>query len=185
MMFSRTHLFALACTFVLFVSINAHDDFHPPRGTTVCKDEKCYATLSFNDLKDEVTELNTDGFKPLPDGWFLAPDDLDSKKIVARFPWGANVVVLNNGAAYYTNNHRTFPSHAPGDGPYYGWLKSQFNHLKNRHEYMPGWPSVRILIFKYKPTFPCDFYFDPKINLKLPSPKFIAPPKYAKKDEKH
>ena len=177
-------LLALAFAFVLFASVNAHDeDYRPPRGTTVCKDDKCYATLSFNNPNDDVTELNQDGYKPLPAGWHLAPDDLDSRKIAAKYPWGCNVVTLINGAAYYTNNHRTKPTNAPGDGPYYGWLKSQFNIAKNRYEYMPGWASVRVLIFKHKPTFPCDFYFDPKIVFKFPPIKRIEAPKYDKKPE--
>ena len=76
---SKTWSLALAFTLVLFASVNAHNkDYHPPYCTTVCKDNKCYTTLGFNNPNNDVTELNQDCYKPLPTGWHLAPDYLDS-----------------------------------------------------------------------------------------------------------
>ncbi|EKX39698.1 hypothetical protein GUITHDRAFT_114193 [Guillardia theta CCMP2712] len=41
-----------------------------------------------------------EGARRLPEGWMLAPNTLDSIAVAAEFPWGSNIVVLEDGTAW-------------------------------------------------------------------------------------
>jgi len=70
-------------------------------GITVEYNGYLYRTLNSVPVQS-LTLVQQDRLMPLPDGWDLAADDPGIiSNVVAKYPWGANVLIVN-GAAYLT-----------------------------------------------------------------------------------
>uniref|UniRef100_A0A7S1SBA1 Uncharacterized protein n=1 Tax=Alexandrium catenella TaxID=2925 RepID=A0A7S1SBA1_ALECA len=73
------------------------------RQRTVEHDGYWYATLDFAAPDcEEWTEADHD-FRPLPDGWELAPDNfVIHREVIGALAWGAACLVVASGEAYST-----------------------------------------------------------------------------------
>mmetsp|Transcript_142969 Transcript_142969/g.444569 ORF Transcript_142969/g.444569 Transcript_142969/m.444569 type:complete len:130 (-) Transcript_142969:22-411(-) len=62
-----------------------------------------YATLDFAPPSlEEWTAADRD-FRPLPEGWEVAPDEmLVQREVVGALPWGSACLVVSSGEAYST-----------------------------------------------------------------------------------
>jgi hypothetical protein len=124
---------------------------------TVCYNGKVYRTLDKVDLNNtaEHNALVND-FKALPVGYSVAFDNEDSRQVTALFTWGANVLVTENGATFYTKagGFRNGKSAGYGPGDATNWLSKIF--FGNLIKYAPLWDTVRVLIYK---DGSCEFLF--------------------------
>ncbi len=84
--------------------------------TAQCEKSVAYRGYSYAALDVTVEPRSNDTFcqdsyLSLPAGWRIAPDDTDSIRVAASFPWGTHVMVLEGGAQYYTS-HSDWASYA-------------------------------------------------------------------------
>lgn len=74
-----------------------------------------YATLA-NTPYNGLADNSMDYFAALPTNWVVAEDSDDARAVISLYGWGADLVVLSNGKARFTNNSGTSGSYYAGDG---------------------------------------------------------------------
>ena len=85
---------------------------------TISYNGKYYAALDGWSPTDSDTQGCQSQYLPLPSGWSIAPDNADSLSVISRYPWGTDLMVLSNGAQYYTYNSR-YSGQAGQSRPWY------------------------------------------------------------------
>eukprot|EP00747_Dinoflagellata_sp_TGD_P166888 gnl/TRDRNA2_/TRDRNA2_190402_c0_seq1.p1 gnl/TRDRNA2_/TRDRNA2_190402_c0~~gnl/TRDRNA2_/TRDRNA2_190402_c0_seq1.p1 ORF type:complete len:159 (-),score=26.59 gnl/TRDRNA2_/TRDRNA2_190402_c0_seq1:84-560(-) len=89
--------------------------FHNPEGTgapptkeqlknTVEFEDHIYGTLEFTPPDSKLNECGLDDFRPLPEGWELAPDVVETQFLIGAHTWGTTACVVNGGACYTTQH---------------------------------------------------------------------------------
>ena len=52
---------------------------------------------------DSATQGCQSNYLPLPYGWSIAQDNADSISVISTYAWGTDLMVLSDGAQYYTS----------------------------------------------------------------------------------
>jgi hypothetical protein len=73
------------------------------KSTIVFHNNKLYRSLSENWEYDGTAMVCQTDYLSLPTGWIIAPNDDDSKYIISNYRWSTAVMVVNDGASYWTN----------------------------------------------------------------------------------
>lgn len=69
-----------------------------------------YATLDF-ESPSSTSKGDQTGALEVPEGWQVAPNQPEiAKNIIAKYPWGASVLIVSDGTEFGTSQHET-----PGD----------------------------------------------------------------------
>jgi hypothetical protein len=70
-----------------------------------------YAALDVAATPDSTATYCHDTYLTLPAGWSIAPDNAASISVISSYTWGTHLMVLSNGAQYYTS-HPDYQSQA-------------------------------------------------------------------------
>ena len=67
-----------------------------------------YATLS-NGPVDDSNDYCQTAYVTMPYGWTIAPDTLDSRRVIGAHSWSTDVVIVATGYAYSTSTYSPYP----------------------------------------------------------------------------
>eukprot|EP00285_Hemiselmis_virescens_P011749 CAMPEP_0173393108 /NCGR_PEP_ID=MMETSP1356-20130122/21915_1 /TAXON_ID=77927 ORGANISM="Hemiselmis virescens, Strain PCC157" /NCGR_SAMPLE_ID=MMETSP1356 /ASSEMBLY_ACC=CAM_ASM_000847 /LENGTH=1129 /DNA_ID=CAMNT_0014351075 /DNA_START=21 /DNA_END=3410 /DNA_ORIENTATION=+ len=96
-----------------------------------------YAVLDKTKPDDPVAHCQR-SYVALPSGWSIAPNDANSKAVIAAHPWGTHVVFVRDGTSYHASRYPP-----PGNT-----FRLHRQILKSGNSYRPPFCHARILIRK-------------------------------------